>query len=62
VGSARMTFFDYYILTRCMRSMSRSIHMRPSGTAGGRIGRSGGGGGFGGFSGGGHGGGGFGVR
>lgn len=55
------TTFDYYVMTRTMRTASVAMHSRPQETNS-SVGRSGGGGGFGGFSGGGVGGGGFGAR
>lgn len=61
-NSADMTLFDYYILSRCLRSMSVVAMARPESKTGSFTGMSGGGGGFGGFSGGGHGGGGGGAR
>lgn len=57
-----LTYFDYYIINRCMtRSMLIAI-APPKSEGGSTIGRSGGGGGFGGFGGGGFGGGGGGAR
>lgn len=64
---ADMTWFDYYILHRCIsRSMTAAMVRAAAsvnGNGGGRfVGRSGGGGSFGGFGGGGFGGGGGGIR
>lgn len=64
---ADLTWFDCYILHRCinrsmMASMARAASAAASKGGGGFIGRSGGGGSFGGFGGGGFGGGGGGIR
>lgn len=59
---ARMDFFDYWLLNRCMTRAMVVAMSRPRNNGGSFVGRSGGGGSFGGFGGGGHGGGGFGAR
>lgn len=67
VSGGNLTYFDCYILHRClnrsmMASMARAAAAAASNGAGRYIGRSGGGGSFGGFGGGGFGGGGGGAR
>jgi hypothetical protein len=57
-----MSFFDYLLLNRIMRTATLTMLMRPEPKGGSFVGRSGGGGHFGGFGGGGFGGGGGGAR
>ncbi len=57
-----LTFFDYYIIHRCITRSMLTAMTPPQPKGGSTIGRSGGGGGFGGFGGGGFGGGGGGAR